>query len=126
MAAALYQLANDLAVPLRLVLLTAHAKVLAALSGEREVSTRYVAAPGRRPLPCRLTTAPHSWRAMLRETDRAECRNCSRTRSPVSMRRGGIRPASAPAEPMFATVFNPAGEVGGEFGGEFGVGGEFD
>src|SRR2546425_2345613 len=41
LAAALRRLANELAVPLSSVLLTAHAKVLGALSGEREVSTGY-------------------------------------------------------------------------------------
>ena len=47
LVAALHGLAEDLAVPLRSVLLAAHAKVLAALSGEHEVVTGYVT--GRRP-----------------------------------------------------------------------------
>lgn len=42
--AALGRLAEDLAVPLDSVLLAAHAKVLAALSGEHEVATGYVGA----------------------------------------------------------------------------------
>ena len=41
--AALRRLADELALPLGSVLLAAHAKVLAALSGEREVATGYVA-----------------------------------------------------------------------------------
>ena len=45
------------------MLLAAHAKVLAALSGEREVVTGYVAVAGSPPLPCRLTTEPEPWRA---------------------------------------------------------------
>ena len=65
LAAALRRLADELAVPLSSVLLAAHAKVLAALSGEREVATGYVAGAGGRPLPCRLTTEPGSWRALL-------------------------------------------------------------
>ena len=80
LVAALRRLADELAVPLSSVLLTAHAKVLAALSGEREVSTGYAAMEGRPPLLCRMTTEPHSWRAMLLETHRAES-NCSRTRT---------------------------------------------
>src|ERR1044071_9026981 len=40
------QLANDLAVPLSSVLLAAHAKVLGALSGEREVCIGYAMAAG--------------------------------------------------------------------------------
>src|SRR6266567_179840 len=55
------RLANDLAVPLSAVLLAAHAKVLGALSGEREVCTGY-ATVGTPPLPCRLTLGPRSWR----------------------------------------------------------------
>ena len=43
------------ALPLSSLLLAAHAKVLAALAGEREVATGYVPAAGDRPLPCRLT-----------------------------------------------------------------------
>src|SRR5207253_10703304 len=66
------RLADELAVPLSSVLLTAHAKVLGALSGEREVATGYAAVEGRRPLPCRMTTEPHSWRGVLLATHRAE------------------------------------------------------
>lgn len=57
-----------LPVPLDTVLLAAHAKVLAALSGERDVTTGCVTVPDGHPLPCRLTTAPRSWRALLRRT----------------------------------------------------------
>ena len=71
LVATLRRLANELAMPLGSVLLTAHAKVLGALSGEREVCTGY-AVEGRSPLLCRMTTEPHSWRAMLLETNRAE------------------------------------------------------
>jgi amino acid adenylation domain-containing protein len=98
--AALYQLSNDLAVPLRTVLLTAHAKVLGAWSGEREVSTGYAVGQGRRPLPCRLTTAPHSWRAMLLETDRTVSELLSH--------------AVSVTESFFETVFDAAGDVAGE------------
>src|SRR5436309_15543376 len=71
LVAALRRLADELAVPLSSVLLTAHAKVLGALSGEREVSTGYAVEAGS-PLPCRMTIAAHSWREVLLETDRAE------------------------------------------------------
>src|SRR5204863_3113935 len=72
LVAALRRLADELAVPLSSVLLTAHAKVLGALSGEREVSTGYAAVEGRAPLLCRMTIQPHSWRAVLLEVRRAE------------------------------------------------------
>src|SRR2546430_12141908 len=83
LVAALRRLANELAVPLSSVLLTAHAKVLSALSGEREVSTGYAAMEGRSPLLCRMTTEPHSWRAMLLETNRAESELLSHKDFPV-------------------------------------------
>ena len=47
LVATLRRLADELAVSLSSVLLAAHAKVLAALSGEREVVTGYVAVDGR-------------------------------------------------------------------------------
>src|SRR5256714_14352133 len=71
LVAAVRRLADELAVPLSSALLTAHAKVLGALSGEREVSTGY-AFEGRSPLLCRFTTEPRSWRAMLLKADRAQ------------------------------------------------------
>src|SRR5262249_19601948 len=64
LVAALRRLANGLAVPLSSVLLTAHARVLGALSGEREVWTGYAVA-GRPPVPCPVTTGPHPWPALL-------------------------------------------------------------
>src|SRR2546426_5700282 len=71
--AALRRLADELAVPLSSGLLTAHAKGLGALSGEREVSTGY-SFQGRSPLLCPFTTQPHSWPAVPLETDRAPAR----------------------------------------------------
>src|SRR5258708_14957560 len=71
LVSALRRVAHDLALPLSSVLLTAHAKVLGVLSGEREVSTGYAVA-GRAPLPCPMTTRPHSWRALLLENRPAE------------------------------------------------------
>ena len=56
-AAAVRRLAEELAVPLRSVLLAAHAKVLAALSGEREVVTGYVAVAGGGRCPAGGTTS---------------------------------------------------------------------
>src|SRR5881396_1931789 len=96
--AASRRLANDLAVPLNSVLLAAHAKVLGALSGEREVCTGYAVTVGP-PLPCRLSIEPDSWRALVLETHRAE-------------RELG------PTGPPFETVFDPAADADGEFHGD--------
>src|SRR5262249_36237207 len=52
LVAELRRLAHGLKAPLSAVLLTAHAKVLGALSGEREVWTGYVT-EGTAPRPCR-------------------------------------------------------------------------
>src|SRR2546425_9400146 len=64
--AALRRLADELAVPLSSVLLTAHAKGLGPLSGEREGSTGY-SFEGRSPLLCRFATETRSWPAVLVE-----------------------------------------------------------
>src|SRR2546423_10201741 len=101
LVAAVRRLADELAVPLSSVLLTAHAKVLGALSGEREVSTGYTTVEGRLPLPCRMTTEPHSWRAMLLETHRAESALLSHADVPVD----DLRRELGLTRPLFETVF---------------------
>jgi len=110
LAAALRRLAADLAVPLSSVLLAAHARVLAALSGEGEVATGYVAAAGGAPLPCRLATGPGSWRTVLLDTHRAESQLLSHKDFPVAdlSRELGL------AGPSFETVFDPDGGDGAE------------
>src|SRR5215469_1208676 len=61
---ALRRLAHELAVPLSSILLTAHAKVLGALSGESDVCTGYALEP-ESPLPLRMTLGRPSWREVL-------------------------------------------------------------
>src|SRR5918999_1380297 len=68
LVAPLRRLTDELAVPFSSVLLTAHAKVLSVLSGERDVTTGYAAMKGRSPLLCRMSTELDSWRALLLET----------------------------------------------------------
>src|SRR5881628_1412839 len=99
--AALRRLAGELAVPLSSVLLTAHAKVLGALSGEREVSTGY-SFEGRSPLLCRFTTEPHSWRAMLLKADRAQSELLAHKDFPVD----DLRREMGLIKPLFETVFS--------------------
>jgi amino acid adenylation domain-containing protein len=105
LAAALCQVAADLAMPVSSVLLAAHAKVLAALSGEREITTGYVAAAGGRPLPCVLTTEPESWRAVLLDTHRVESGIQAHKDVPV----GALARELGLAEPSFETVFDLTG-----------------
>ncbi|MGW3626148.1 non-ribosomal peptide synthetase [Streptomyces sp. NPDC000880] len=105
----LCRLAEDLAVPLDSVLLAAHAKVLAALFGEHEVATGYVAMEGGQPLPCRLTTEPDSWRTLLLNTHQVESELLSHKDFPVD----DLKEELGLTEPPLETVFDPAG-VGGD------------
>ena len=104
---ALRQRAAELGVPLSSVLLAAHAKVLAALSGESEVVTGYLVAPRGLPLPCRLVTPAGSWRAVLLETHRAEWELLSHQDFGV----GDLIGELGLTGPAFETVFD---SVGGE------------
>jgi amino acid adenylation domain-containing protein len=111
LVAAVRRLAYELAVPLGSVLLAAHAKVLAVLSGEREVVTGYVAPTGGLPLPCRLTIEPDSWRAVIQDTRRVESELLSHNDFPVD----DLRRELGLPEPSFETVFDPSGDgVGGD------------
>jgi amino acid adenylation domain-containing protein len=102
------RLADELAVPLSAVLLTAHAKVLGVLSGEREVTTGYAVRAGS-PLPCRMTIAPRSWREVLLATARTEAELKSHRDFPIDE----LRHELGLTEPLFETVFEPsAGDAG--------------
>ncbi|MFF0221576.1 amino acid adenylation domain-containing protein [Streptomyces sp. NPDC004629] len=102
-------LAHELNVPLSAVLLAAHAKVLAALSAEQEVVTGYVAGPRRAPLPCRLTVAPASWRALVAAAHHAESELLAHREFPVD----GLWRQMRVAGPSYEVVFDPAGTDGG-------------
>jgi amino acid adenylation domain-containing protein len=110
---ALRRLANEMGVPFSSVLLTAHAKVLAALSGEREVWTGYTV-PGSSPLPCRVTTAPRSWRGILQEIHRAELELLAHADFPVD----DLRRELGVTTPLFETVFDPAADGRAELADE--------
>jgi amino acid adenylation domain-containing protein len=103
--AALRELADELDVPLGSMLLTAHAKVIAALAGERRVTTGYVAIEGEHPLPCVLTTEADSWRSVLLDCHRAEADLLRHKDFPVNdlMRELNV------SEALFDTVFDPTG-----------------
>jgi amino acid adenylation domain-containing protein len=103
-ARAVHALAAELDVPVSAVLLAAHAKALAALSGEREVVTGYVTGPGRGPLPCRLTVAPRSWRRLVRDTRRVEADLITHRDFPV----GELRRDLGLTGRSYEVVFDPA------------------
>ena len=102
---AVRRLVDELGVSVSSVLLAAHAKVLAALSGEREVATGYVGRQGGQPLPCRLTTEPDSWRALLLATHQAESELQAHSDFPVD----DLRRDLSLSGPFFETVFDPTG-----------------
>jgi hypothetical protein len=104
-AVAARRLADELAVPMRTMFLAAHAKVLAAVAGEREVITGYIADPVVRPLPCRLTMEPASWRDMVQRARRAE----SALRAYAGFALHDLLSELDLASPSFEAVFDPAG-----------------
>jgi non-ribosomal peptide synthetase-like protein len=108
LVATLRRLVDELTVSLGSVLLAAHAKVLAALSGEQGVLTGYVAAEGGQPLPCRLSTAPDSWRSLLVDVHRVETELVLHKDFPVD----DLRRELGQTEPAFETVFDPTGKGG--------------
>ncbi|HVL86225.1 MAG TPA: amino acid adenylation domain-containing protein [Pseudonocardia sp.] len=102
------RLGDEAGVPLESILLAAHATVLAALSGEREVTTGYVAAAGAAPLPLPLRTDPATWRTLLTEVHRAESQLRKHRDFPVD----DLRHELGLTGPSFETVFDPTGAAG--------------
>ena len=101
------ELADGLELPLHSVALAAHAKVLAALSGEQDVVTGYAAGPGGRPLPCPLTTEAHSWRSLLQDTARVESDLLQHRDFAVDE----LKRELGVAGPAFETEFDPIGSL---------------
>ncbi|MGW2014445.1 amino acid adenylation domain-containing protein [Streptomyces sp. NPDC001927] len=71
MATGLRTRAQELGVRVSALHLAAHAKVLAALSGDPVVTTARLVEPGRY-VPCRMTVAPSTWRDLVGDAVRAE------------------------------------------------------
>jgi len=99
------RLADELGVTASSVLLAAHAKVLAALSGEREVATGYVGRQGGQPSLCRLTTDPDSWRTLLLAAHQTESELLAHADFPID----DLRRDLSLSGPFFETVFDPSG-----------------
>ncbi|MEU6180798.1 non-ribosomal peptide synthetase [Streptomyces coeruleorubidus] len=93
-AAALRGRARELGVPLTAILLAAHAKVLALLSGDPEVRSACLL-PGRAgPVPFELTVGPGTWRRLVLQARRAEAALPSPSGSPSA---AGAEAVFAPA-----------------------------
>jgi non-ribosomal peptide synthetase-like protein len=108
LAATLRRLADEMSLSVGSVLLTAHAKVLAALSSEMGVLTGYVAVEGEQPLPCRLSTKPDSWRSLLVHAHRVEKELLSHKEFPVD----DLGREMGQTDPAFEAVFDPTDSAG--------------
>ncbi|MFJ4949867.1 amino acid adenylation domain-containing protein [Streptomyces sp. NPDC088760] len=104
-AASVRRLVRRSGLPVSAVLLAAHAKVLSALSGERELVTGYTAGVRGEPLPCRLTVPPGSWRALVAAAERAETALLAHREFPVA----GLARELGVTEPAYEVVFGPMG-----------------
>jgi amino acid adenylation domain-containing protein len=105
--AAAHRLAEEQGLPLRSLLLAAHARVLAALTGEEDVVTGYVVAGTAAPLPCRLATGQSSWRAALGDAGQAE----SDLLASGDVDLDALRSELGVAGPSSETAFDPAGAL---------------
>ena len=104
LTAALRRLAKELAVPLESLLLTAHAKVLAALSAESEVVTGFAMETGSR-LPCRMVVGSRTWREVLTQIARVHAELLAQKVLPGE-------------QPSFETVFDAIAGGRGELAGQ--------
>jgi amino acid adenylation domain-containing protein len=102
--AAVGRLATTSGTTVETLVLAAHAKVLGVLTGEREVVTGFVPAPGRAALPCRLTTEAGSWQELVAATHRATAGLIAHRDFPLS----GLRRALDVTGPSTDVVFDPA------------------
>ncbi|WP_274918227.1 non-ribosomal peptide synthetase [Streptomyces sp. WZ-12] len=92
----LRQRTDGLDVRLNAALLAAHAKVLAALAGEREVVTGYLSADGGPALPCRVSTGSRTWRELARDAAWAAAELRSHHGYPVDALRAELGLAQQP------------------------------
>ncbi|MFH0518483.1 amino acid adenylation domain-containing protein [Streptomyces sp. M41] len=101
--AGLHRRAGEIGVPFTAILLAAHVKVLATLSGDPVVRSGYLAPAGTAPLPFRITVEPGTWRRLLLAAHRAESRLLIPGTAPAD-----LPPTGAP-EPGPEVVFDPTG-----------------
>lgn len=107
LATRLNALAASMGVSATAPVLAAHAKVLATLSGESDVTTGYVTDAHAAPLLCRLTTGAPSWRTLVLRAAAAEQELLAHRDFAVDALRDELGlPAVAPE-----AVFDPTGEA---------------
>lgn len=106
LVAELDRLAASAGVSFTSVMLAAHAKVLAALSGESAVTTGYVPSALAAPLPCPLTTDPATWLGLVRHAHAVESELLAHQAFPVD----ALRAEPGLPELVPETVFDPTGD----------------
>ncbi|MEU6817964.1 amino acid adenylation domain-containing protein [Streptomyces sp. NPDC046860] len=104
-------LARRLEVPAGTLLLAAHAKVLSALCGERDVVTGYADGSGGEPLPCRMGVSPGSWRELVAAAHRAQELVLAHGDFPLEELRRELGVTEAPFEVVFGAPGPPAGDA---------------
>ncbi len=105
LVAALRRLSSELNTSLDSIVLAAHAKALATLSGEPDVATGYLATENGETLLCRLSTDQKTWRDLLLHVSQAELEVWSHRAFPVEE----LRKELGVTEPLFETVFDTRG-----------------
>jgi amino acid adenylation domain-containing protein len=107
LVATLRRLSSELNTPLDSIVLAAHAKVLAILSGEGEVATGYRASDDGQVLLCRLSTDQKTWHDFIVHVSRVELEIWSHRAFPVDE----LRKELGVAEPLFETLFDASGNT---------------
>jgi amino acid adenylation domain-containing protein len=100
-------LAAELDVPLTTLVLAAHARVLAALTGEAHVVTAYASERAARPLPCVLPATAPSWRALVAEVVAVETALRAAADHPVDELRAELGGAGPSSEAEFDPTGRP-------------------
>lgn len=108
LVAGLQSLAKESSISVETLLLASHAKVLAALSGEANITTGYLIKSGNRALPCRLVVEPGSWRELLHAIHGRETELLSHSAFSVEELARDLNMTRQ----TFETVFNPTGKTG--------------
>ncbi|MEU9450889.1 amino acid adenylation domain-containing protein [Streptomyces sp. NPDC048277] len=103
--AAVRELAGRQGLPADALMLAAHLKVLAVLSGEPDVVTGYTTGTRGEPLPCRTALPPGPWQALLTTVGHAEAEVLAHRDFPVEK----LRRELGLTEPPYETVCGPLG-----------------
>ncbi len=107
LVAGLQRLAREISMSVETLLLASHAKVLAALSGEANVTTGYLINSGSPALPCRLAVEPGSWLDLLNTIHGCESELQSHSEFSVEEL---VRDLNM-TQQTFETIFNPTGNT---------------